>query len=465
MKASIVTIIYIAEIILAATGLNAQSLPKDQVIDTVRCIAAKDQSYSLYLPAGYDPKKAWPLIMVFDPAARGKTAVMVFSAAAKKYGFIAACSNNARNGSLSNNFQAASAVLKDVTGRFSTDPARIYVAGFSGGSRFATTLALTQQGFAGVIGCGAGLPNDNSILPGQVPGLVYYGIAGYRDMNYIEMHDLANYLTGRTKIIPFTRFFDGGHEWPEPSLITEAVGWIVMKEMTGKKNQADQATIGEIATGIKNLIGKSQASGNQEEAVMYMRFAARDFQGTPYGSEFMKILSEGERSPRYASSVKDWNRVASREQEKKDLYVNYLTALVYSPVFPDSAMTWWRNEVGSLTRTRDKGSISNSMMAYRLLNFISILCSEQGSGMFRNGGYSSASVMFRICTLSDSENPQNYYNLARAEAALGHTRESTDALASAVSHGLGSRKTVESEPVFSAIKNDEKFRSLISRLK
>ena len=138
---------------------------KEQVTDTVRCRDAAGQSYALFQPAQYDNKKSWPVILIFDPAARGRTGVNTFIEAARKYGFILACSNNSRNGPQGDNFTAAAAMLQDVEERFNVDQKRIYASGFSGGSRFAMAFAVTEKRISGVIGCGAGLPNDRNYLP------------------------------------------------------------------------------------------------------------------------------------------------------------------------------------------------------------------------------------------------------------------------------------------------------------
>ena len=71
--------------------LFPQVSAKDEVTDTVRCRDAIGQSYALYRPAQYDNKRSWPVILIFDPAARGRTGVSTFIEAGRKYGFILAC--------------------------------------------------------------------------------------------------------------------------------------------------------------------------------------------------------------------------------------------------------------------------------------------------------------------------------------------------------------------------------------
>src|SRR6476619_1420540 len=114
-------------------------------------------SYALYLPSAYSPARRWPLLLVFDPFARGEVSVKLFQEAAEKYGFIVAGSNNSRN------FQDPSAAIRalwaDVKERYAIDPRRIYTAGLSGGARVASSVALACKGcIAGVIANGAGLP-------------------------------------------------------------------------------------------------------------------------------------------------------------------------------------------------------------------------------------------------------------------------------------------------------------------
>jgi pimeloyl-ACP methyl ester carboxylesterase len=438
---------------------------KNQVIDTVRCQNTSQQSYTLYLPAQYDTKKNWPVILIFDPSARGRTGVSAFIEAGRKYGFILACSNNSRNGPMGDNFTAAAAMLQDVEERFSVDQRRIYAAGFSGGSRFAMAFAVKEKKISGIIGCGAGLPNDRNYLPSGNSDFLYYGMAGTRDMNYLEMHDLSDFFSNQTKVTFYLRTFSGGHQWPGSDLITEAVEWLILQTMNRKIIPAGPTFLSYIENKTQNLINSRLSAGNQSDAIMYMKFAARDFRGTPFSSRMTKLLTDSEKSSEYQTASRNWNKMAATEQESKDKYLNYLGEIVNSGSLPDSASTWWKNETRALIKLRDKGTPENSQMASRVLNFISILCSEQGTSYYRNRFYSQAAFLFEICTLSDSENQNNYYNLARSLAGSEKSKESVDALSAAINHGFNSRKMVESDPVFGIIRDDVRYKALMLKLK
>jgi hypothetical protein len=294
---------------------------------------------------------------------------------------------------------------------------------------------------------------------------LYYGLAGTRDMNYLEMHDLSGFFSKQTRVISYFRAFSGGHQWPGPDLITSAVEWIILQSMNRKIIPADNTFIAYVEKKTQDLINSKINEGNQADALMYMRFASRDFQGTPFASGMTKQVSDSEKSPEYKSAIRKWNNMVLTEQDTKEKCLNYLVEIFNSGSLSDSTIGWWRNEVRSLTRLRDKGSKEDSQMASRVLNFISILCSDQGTSFYRNKSYTQAAFLFEICTFSDSENPNNYYNLARSLAASDKLKESISALSAAVSHGFSSRKTVEAEPAFWKIRNDARYKELILKMK
>jgi|WetSurMetagenome_2_1015567.scaffolds.fasta_scaffold09394_3 pimeloyl-ACP methyl ester carboxylesterase len=445
--------------------LFPQTPARDQITDTIKCRDTVSQSYALYLPAQYDSKKSWPAIFIFDPSARGRTGVSSFLEAGRKYGFIVACSNNSRNGPMSDNFTAAAAMLQDVEERLIVDQKRIYAAGFSGGSRFAMALAVRDKEISGVIGCGAGLPNDRNLLPTGNSRFLYYGLAGTRDMNYLEMQDLPGFLSNQTNVISYLRTFSGGHEWPGSDLITEAVEWLILKTMNRKIITADPVFISSMEDKAQNLINSQLSSGLRIDAVRYMRFAVRDFEGTAFASRITKMLTDSEKLPEYQKAIRKWNKMVSTELEKKEKYLDFLSKIVSSGSLPDSASNWWKNETRALIKLRDKDDPENSQMASRVLNFISILCSEQGTSYYRNKLYSLAAFLFEICTLSDSENQYNYYNFARSLALSGKLRESVNELSAAVNHGFNSRKFIESDPAFVKIRDDSRYKALITKMK
>jgi hypothetical protein len=450
---------------LSPTFLSSQITFNGRITDTVKCSGQPGQTYSLYVPSTYTGKSKWPVILLFDPGGRGTIAVKAFRPASEKYGYILACSHNSRNGPLADNFTAAGSVLTDLTGRFSLDNKRIYTAGFSGGSRFALALASTNSFITGVIGCGAGLPGDQNLVPSKASSFVYYGIAGTMDMNWLEMSELMTFFNNNTSVIPYLRIFDGGHQWPPADILNEAVEWINLQAMKKKIMPVDPDFISSYSGNIKTLVRNLTGSGNYYDAVRYLEFAVRDFSGEPLVAEMKQMLTSAKQSKEYRESSLELSGIVSREKSLTGKYISSIQNILYSGAVADTTAYRWKKEIGSLIIMREKGSATNRQFASRLLNFISILCSEQGTSQFRQKRYSMSEFLFGLCTLSDSGNPENYYNLARSLSVSDRKKDAIEELNKAILHGFTSKKLIENEAAFNNIRNEEGYKLLIRGMK
>ena len=204
---------------LVSIAVCAEDFPHGQIIDPVKCAADQSQTYALYLPSHFSPDRQWKLILAFDPRGQGRQGVEKLQAAAEKYGYIVAGSNNSRNGPPQVSLAAAQAMWTDVGKRFSVNPKRIYTAGLSGGARIAMKVAFDHDEIAGVIASSAGFP------PGHRRSdlrFVVFGTAGTEDFNYLEMRQLDQELTSPHRVV----IFEGGHQWLPSSLAIQAVEWL-----------------------------------------------------------------------------------------------------------------------------------------------------------------------------------------------------------------------------------------------
>src|SRR5262249_40110872 len=143
-------------------------------------------------PSNYSAAQRWPIVYVFDPAARGALAVERMKGAAERYGFIIVGSNNSRNGPWKPEIEAAQAISDDTHMRFSIDDARVYFAGFSGGARVASRIAMLCKCAAGVMLNGAGFPLGEP--PPRDPTFPVFAAVGDVDFNYPEVTRLDQTL-------------------------------------------------------------------------------------------------------------------------------------------------------------------------------------------------------------------------------------------------------------------------------
>src|SRR5579864_9356859 len=192
-----------------ALAARAQTPAPGTVHASVPVAADPTNSYALYLPSAYSPAKRWPLLLIFDPFARGEVSVKLFHEAAEKYGFILVGSNNTRN------FEDPSAAIRllwaEMKEHYAIDPRRIYTAGLSGGARVAASVALAcKTCIAGVIANSAGLPNG--VAPPGPEVSDWFLAAGTTDFNYTEQLHLKETFAAHNVVSRFV-VFDGPHNW------------------------------------------------------------------------------------------------------------------------------------------------------------------------------------------------------------------------------------------------------------
>ncbi len=130
----------VAMVLLLLRPTLAQEFDTGKLIENVVCLGDSSQSYALYLPSAFDPGKKWPILVLFDPGARGPAAVEAFRDAAESYGWILVGSNNSTNGPMRESARAAWALWVDALKRLPFDERRVYASGFSGGARVASAF-------------------------------------------------------------------------------------------------------------------------------------------------------------------------------------------------------------------------------------------------------------------------------------------------------------------------------------
>jgi len=214
----------------------AQDFPRGQIIDTVTCADDQTQSYALYLPSDYTPDRPWNLLLAFHPGARGRVFAEKYQAAAERFGYIVAASNNSRNGSWDVTTAAVRAMSRDVGRRFAVDAQRVYLTGHSGGARVAMEVALGPNDIAGVIASSAGFPDAEPRSSVRFP---VFATAGTDDFNYLEMRRLDAKLTSPH----YLAVFDGGHTLPPDAVAVEALEWLELQAIRSGRRAGDRRLI------------------------------------------------------------------------------------------------------------------------------------------------------------------------------------------------------------------------------
>ena len=286
-----------------------------------RVIAASDtsQRYALYLPPGYTTARTWPILFVLDPRGRALLAEKLFEDAAARLGWVVMSSyNTLSDGPPEPNVNAMNAMLASAQ-RLAVDPARFYLAGFSGTSRVSLQFAVRLRGHvAGVIAVsgalGFELGGPETAFAGDSTFAVF-AAAGTRDFNYEEMFAMGERF--RTTRVPFRVVaFDGPHSWPPANLCGDALEWLELRAMMGGLRALDS---GWVRTRLGAELARAadlEAQGRAAEAVRLDDAIARDYAHWPEARPAIERAAALHADPKVIRYEAEAHRLAERDQRQ-----------------------------------------------------------------------------------------------------------------------------------------------------
>lgn len=433
-----------------------------KVIDRVPIEADRTQSYSLYLPSKFDTKTKLPILYVFDPEARGSVAVKVFADAAEKYGYIVAASNDSRNGLGGDELMGIFNNISDDTHRrFPIDENRIVMAGFSGGARVASIFAYSCKCAFAVIGGGAGFWQNVEVS--KLP-FVYFGTAGYDDLNYFELRSLSEKLSASS--VPYRiDYFDGPHQWMPASIAETALTWVELQAMRSNRRPKDESLIERSFKQQTNRAEQLFAFGKYIEAEAAFRTIVRDYAGIRDTSSANEKLKNLTGSPELKKALKaERDEAAEYERRSKEFY-GY-TQNLNDPEQRQATLSQIKTAgEGVRSRAGAKEDSPSRRTARRLLDGIYISSIEAASAYVRTR--KSFTDGLNLLELADAMRPRNaYVSYLRAQlfAIDGQKNRAIEALSKAVNFGLKDRQRIESEKAFETMRSSPEFQNLLSKM-
>lgn len=447
--------------------LEAQTIPAGMVIPEVRCQSDENHHYALYLPAGYysADEESWPVIYTFDAAGRGSVPVELFTEAADRFGYIIAGSNISENGPWEPILKAAENMMKDVESRFKVDSARRYTSGFSGGARVAAALAVLYGTFEGVIGCGAGFsPN---YPPHFDLEFSYIGLIGDRDLNYLEMNSLDDWL-GKYRIDHYIYEYPGNHEWPPSEVLTDAVLWLEFKAMKNDLIWIDYGLREDFYEMNLQTIRELISMQNPWEAYRLSGKVISYLAGIRKLEEISELRQELSRSDAVRKESDNLRRVL---EEEKQHYRKYQDAFMeYRWNYEDGmtaikSMNWWKEQLNAAQDRIEKGATpADRLMGHRMVDFIWRSAYMQYENVQGTEYQSLSEYYLGIWALAQPGAISPYYFLSRFYAQQGKSKKALGALQSAVDRGLHDIGLIESDPYLATLTALPEFERIIRRL-
>jgi predicted esterase len=401
--------------------------------------ATENGSYALYIPTQKPATGKFPALVFLDPHGSGEFPLAKYKQLAENFGYLLVGSNEAKNGMDFERIERiVTSLRKECVSALSADPARISLAGFSGGAKAA--LANSREGFSGIVYCGAAFP------PGSVPvSTPVLGFAGRQDMNYTEVRNFNRSLDNSPLPHTYIEWY-GKHEWPDSAVFEDAFYWCSFRAMRLDPAYSDTSRIRSYE---KKISDKLSRENHLLGKILLLEEAESMLDGLVSVKNYAEQLATLKKSPAFASAYAKQEKLLAEED-------NYKKELALS--FTAKELAWWRERIGQLKRD-GKNEVNN-----RLLGYISLAAYSYSTRSVAENNTGLAEKSLRIYELADPENPEHAYLRASLYAKNGLPDSALASLKRAVTLGFGDRSRIEGQPEFSSLRQRNDFMELVSAL-
>jgi tetratricopeptide (TPR) repeat protein len=381
-------------------------------------------------------------------------------AAAERYGYILAGSNNSRNGSWKLETTSAQAMSEDTHARLAIDNQRVYFAGFSGGARVASLLAQRCKCAAGVLLNGAGFAG---VAPSRDAMFAVFAAVGTYDFNYPELSELDKQL-GQAGFPHVLRHFEGPHQWAPAEVMDQALAWFRLMAMKEKREARDD---GFIAAQEANAVARAQAlerAGQPYEAWRAYQQAATTFDG----------LAATDSLKREAARLAQQKEVRDGEKrEAQDLREqNDLTSPIFAGLQELRSNPANRSDIFGQTeqrvlalRERTLAEKHENMLRIlrRALAGVYVSAGEAGDENLADKQFTLAENYYRLAADANPDSAWALRGLAQAQALNNERKEAIATLRRAKEKAKDPAAFMEwlrQEPAFAKLQNDPQFLAL-----
>lgn len=400
---------------------SAQNLRfrKGIVLDSIAMVrdtlhAELQESYAIFLPSNFDVNKKWPLIFIFDPDGDGKKGVKLFSEAAEKYGYILVGSNNIKEGKIAPNLATYNRLSEEILNIFPVHPSRIYTAGFSGGARLASSIAVLSDGIAGVIACGAGF---SSAYPPKKNKFFFVGISGETDFNLIELLNTTTFLK-RMKFDTEHYIVEGGHAWPPSSVILKTIQDIELKLKT--KNTSDEGGdfVKESYQSDYNYVRALLAERKPSRAIEELKRMQKNYRFN-FNTDSLVEIEKTIKRDKILKTVIASNRRALNEE--RTIRLNYLEYFIddLDTIFMDN-LGWWEAQNAMLDDYIKGSNKARQKMGKRLKSMLYTLGKERLESVDINKQVDKALFLHIFITLADPAAYDSYLGIMQISTKEGN---------------------------------------------
>ncbi|WP_282080130.1 hypothetical protein [Aquimarina algiphila] len=333
-----------------------------KIIDSIKISESTKETFALYLPQSFNHTQPSSVVYIFDPAARGKVGIKPFIKASERYNYILVCSNNTRNGPYERNFDITDRLFDFTFSNFQIRENQVFLAGFSGGSRLASTIAVLTNKIAGVVACGAGFSSNPNHVP-STQKFSYAAICGNEDMNYVEMIKTKRYLQN----FNFTQTlitYNGNHSWPHEEEILKAFDWLeIQAYKKGKKTKTDEQIYKSYQSNYAVAVEAEKNERRLQTIENYQRLL--DTYQSFYDLDSIKTkLKNLKKDKLYIKTINSLSKVLEEEIKQTDKFNLRFSEDYKNPKKVN--FSWWERELGKLRKLENSKDSEIQKMGMRM---------------------------------------------------------------------------------------------------
>lgn len=410
------------------------------IYQNIKCLNDSSNSFALYIPKN-DSIKNKPIVFFFDAHGDPLLPLNNYKKLADDFGYILVGSYNSKNGNDWNTTsQIWSSLFSDISNRLPVNNQRVYTAGFSGGAKVASFIALNNFNISGAIANGAGFPETQQQAPSG--NFSFVGIAGTGDMNMTELVSLNNELDN-TSLPHQLLLFNGKHEWCPLATMHDAFLFLEFNAVKQKKATVNADLVADFIKVHQQKINKYKIENKLLQYADENKLVATNLNGissdyVAYESAYSSII----KSPAYQQQLAAYNNLLEVENNMKS---NLAGAMQQN-----TDEIFWKQNVAALNKA-SKASTENGAMNKRILSYLSLAAYSFSNRALNSGDNETASRYINLYKIIDPENAEAYYFSALVAARNKNTEAAKAELQLAIKKGFTDKQRFINQPEFVGI--------------
>ncbi len=338
-------------------------------------------NYSYYVPRSLVDRNEYATVVFFDPQGDGNQPLSRYSAIADSLGIALIGSSVSKNGlSMQIISQHYKDLIESIRQNLPNRARSIILAGFSGGAKVATQIALSDPAVIGVVSTGAMLDPQE-----RRPDMPIALVAGKGDLNHQSMLMSWLQLMQKNRQVLFQQF-NGRHEWCPEQLMQTCLGWVLQKNGFTNEHQRLKA----FRNDEFQLLGQSGL-----DEFICLQALQTCYGDQPEMKAYKLRLQDLANSGLLQKELSFFYERFDKEEMIKQQYVTQLQSV---------DLVWWKKEIDRLERLSD-GISEEAFQAQRLLGFIGLFCYMSADRMLDQPG-SDPTGIIDVYLLAEPDNPE-----------------------------------------------------------